>query len=168
MPLSDWTVEIFDVAPHKNTAKNPYTGLAIDPDGLTMSVFTMRLTHVPTGKVLERADLTSTPSADAFARYARGVIEVAEQNMAVQKQGETPSPLKGILDVVPVVPEPTIPTQDQLDARAYQEAKHRVAILAELVVADDASLVKAQQALDTAKAAHAAHVKAAADAVVTP
>lgn len=126
MPLEDWSVEIFDVAPRANAQKNPYTGLPIDPDGLTMSLFTMRLTHVPTGKVLERADLHSSPTKESLIAYARGVIEVAEKNMAAQKSGTVPSPLKGLLNVTaPVSVDGR--TQGQKDLEAFNQLHGQIA-----------------------------------------
>lgn len=135
MPFEDWDVHVFDVAPRKNIASNPLTGLAIDPEGLTLSLFTMRLTHRASGKTLDRADLISTPTPEALTAYARGVIEVVEKNMANQKTETTPSPLVGPLVVVPPAPPPFAPD----DLSAFQQASDLLAQLQGLVTSGDLS-----------------------------
>ncbi len=127
MAFDDWDVEIVDIARRTNSAKNPLTGLPIDPDGLTQSFVTMTLTHRASGRILNRADLFSAPSADALKKYARDVIAVADLNMSVQKTVDetgatiTESPLKGPLDVTIPLPADTR-TQAQKDLQAFQQA----------------------------------------------
>jgi hypothetical protein len=125
--FEDWDVQIFDVVPRKNSTANPYTGQPIDPEGLTQSLVTMRLTHVATGKSLDRADVFSDASVPQLLHYAKSIIAVAEGNMAIQKVSApdgtviTPSPLVGAL--VPPVPEPPPePTQEQKDQQAFLQA----------------------------------------------
>ncbi len=133
MAFSDWTVEILDVVARPNAATNPYTGLPIDPDGITQSLFSMRLTHVPTGKVLERADLTNTVTPEILTAYARGIAANAETHLAFQSKEGAASPLIGALDItVPVAPGPS---DDDLAVVAFrglvkdlQQAKARLAV----------------------------------------
>ena len=122
MAFSDWAVEVFDVVPRRNSQKNPLTGLPIDPDGITLSLVTMRLTHVPTGKVLQRADLMR-PDRPSLIAYARGIAENAEAHMAAQKTDTAPSPLAGRLDIVPVPPGD--PPQRAKDLQAFLDASGR-------------------------------------------
>lgn len=158
MAFEDWDVEVFDVVPYRNSAKNPHTQLPIDPDGLTMSLFTMRLTHRASGKRLERADLHSMPTEEHLKKYARDVIAVAEANMAVQKTDETDSPLKGALDVSPPSVEPT---QDQKDAAVLQTAEQVKARLEALAPDDTDAIARAQALIDARRQpVKAAEIKA--------
>lgn len=137
MALSDWTVEVFDVAPRKNSAANPYTGLPIDPDGITTSLVTMRLTHVPSGKVLDRADLFHDVTPQTLAHYARSIAELVDKQMSVQKTDATPSPLVGVLDIVPPPPAADTRTQAEKDLQVFQQAEsahaQKVALIAKLL-----------------------------------
>lgn len=178
MALTDWTVEIFDVVPRKNSAPNPYTNQPIDPDGLTLSLFTMKLTHVPSGKVLERADLASVITPEFLQQYARNVITVAEQNMAVQKTDTAPSALKGVLDVT--IPAPVDPrTQAEKDLSAFQQLDAQVAQTTALyeklkaiepkdAAALDAKLADLTAARDAAAKVVSGQEATSADAIAVP
>jgi len=151
MPFEDWTVEVYEIDPRPNPTKNPYTGLPIDPEGITQSLFRMRLTHIPTGKVLERADLTGHLSVEVLTVYARGVAANAETHLV--NQGPH-SPLLGVLDIT--VPDPSVPPTDDDRAvtafvalvRTLLQAKARFAIKQ----ADEAEVLAAQAAIRTAYA----------------
>lgn len=171
MAFSDWSVEVLDVQPQKNVAKNPYTMQPIDPGGLTTSLVTMNLTHIPTGKVLNRADLFSNPTREAFLAYARGITSVVDGNLAVQGSQQAPSPLAGVLDLEPV---PVEVTPDAKAQQAFQTASGVLSQLQALVTAgdlaaDDPALAQASNLVTKnrtqAKAADVAALKATLDAV---
>lgn len=170
MAFSDWRVDVLDVVAQKNVQKNQL-GQLIDPGGLTVSLVTMTLRHLPTDKVLNRADQFSSPSKDAFLAYARGIVAVADQNMAVQSQPGSLSPLAGVLDLVPVVVEPT---PDQQAQQAFQSAFSVLGQLQALVSAgdlhaDDPAIAQATAIVEKtrtqAKAAELAALKASLDAL---
>lgn len=163
MAVDDWDVEVFDVVPRSISSANPYTGLPIDPDGVTQSLVTMRLTHRASGKVLERADVFSLPTPDALKKYARDVVAVADANMSVQKSDAGPSPLVGLLDIVPSEPDAPVLTKAQRDEQAFVQAKSsldaiasRIAVLKDVAPEDAAALdsvVQKQRAVLVEKAA---------------
>jgi len=159
--FEDWTVDVVSVVPVPNTAKNPYTGVEIDPDGITQSLFVMRLTHVPTGKILERADRIGTPSAEALRRYAQGIITTAEQNMAAQNGA--------LVGMLPVVPPPKVDTRTQAekDREAFRQAdalyEREAAELAKLIEADPKSTAALQAKVDALKQARDLAAKIAAE-----
>ena len=173
MAVEDWAVVVLDVAPHANTNQNPYTGLPIDPIGLTQSLVTMTLTHGPSGQTIDRADVFSVPSADAIQRYALGVIMVAEANLTQQTRGATPSPLQGALQVVPSAPvDPRTPEQQALDAAVadYQQATsvytQQLALIDAWKLAAPDKAADLDTSLAKAKAVRDAAAATAADAFI--
>lgn len=119
MALTDYDVQIIDVAPAPNTKQNPLSGDSIDPTGATLSEFSMTITDnsVVPPFVLKRTDLLSTPDAASLKRYALSVIDVLERNKAAQRKNGTPSPLSGKLDILPPVVAP--PSADDLSVQAF-------------------------------------------------
>lgn len=168
MPFEDWTVEVIDVSPLENHDKNPLTGLAIDPEGLMRSLVQVRMTHITTGKVLNRADaFTGVITEDSIKDYVRPHTNAMDAAMIVQRKKDgTPSPLAGPLDItIPAAVDPRTPDEIKAanELNAFQQAQialdQKVALVEKLkdaspadATALDAEVEKLKSVRDTAAA----------------
>lgn len=172
--IPNWEVVVHDVVPERDARVNPKNDAPIDADGVTMSRFYMTLKHLPTGKILERTDLISTPTEAFFKKYAIDIMDVFEINLAAQARDGAPTPFKGVLDLTP--PARPEPTSDDKALQAFNTAKQvndRIAVLvsAGSLAADDPAVKRASEAVgatkDAAIAVEVARLKAALDTVAT-